>query len=159
MTPQNSLHSGPLSDRARSGAHWFYWIAALSLVTSIISLAGGGWGFFLSLGVTQLINAFAAGLASELGWGFKVVALVFDLIAAGLFALIGYFASKRHTWAFVVGMAVYALDALLFVIFFHLLALAFHGFALYSMYSGYKACVALVDAAKQAPAPDPAATV
>jgi hypothetical protein len=55
MTPQDSFDPvarHQLEERMKSGANWFYWIAALSLVTSVISLAGGTWGFFVSLGVT-----------------------------------------------------------------------------------------------------------
>lgn len=54
MTPYDSAERQQLEQRMKSGANWFYWIAALSLVTSIISLAGGDWGFLVSLGVTQL---------------------------------------------------------------------------------------------------------
>jgi hypothetical protein len=144
----------------KSGANWFYWIAALSLVTSIISLAGGSWGFFISLGVTQFIDGVALALANEVGWGFKVVAFVFDVVAAGAVALMGYFASKRHSWAFIVGMGFYALDALVFILASHWLGLAFHAFALYSMFGGYRACAALVELDKQGPpAPEPAATM
>ncbi len=37
----------------KSAANWFYWLAGLSLITSLITLAGGGWGFIFSLGITQ----------------------------------------------------------------------------------------------------------
>jgi hypothetical protein len=145
MTPFDSVERLQLEQRMKSGANWFYWIAALSLVTSVISLAGGTWGFFISLGVTQLIDAVATGVASQWGWGFKAVALAFDLVAAGLFALIGYFGNQRKAGVLLAGMVLYALDALLFVVFFHLLALAFHAFALYSMYGGYRAAAALAE--------------
>ena len=143
MTPQDPTLRLRLESRAKGGAHWFYWIAALSFVTSIISLTGSHWGFFVSLGVTQLVDAVANGLAPKAGGAAKVVALVFDAVAAGLFALVGYFAAKRHPWAFVVGMALYLLDALVFVLVGHWLGLAFHAFVLYSIFGGYKACTAL----------------
>ena len=145
MTPYDSVARYQLEERMKSGARWFYWIAALSLVTSVVSLAGGSWGFFISLGVTQVIDALATAIAAESGWGFKAVAFGFDLVAAGLFALFGYFAVKHHEWAFVAGMALYLLDALVFVVARHWLGLAFHAFALYSMYGGYKAAAALAE--------------
>lgn len=156
MTPDDAVARHQLEERAKSGANWFYWIAALSLVTSIISLAGGSWGFFISLGVTQLIDGVALALAEEAGWGFKVVAFAFDLVAAGLFALIGYFANKRLGWVFLAGMAVYALDALVFLLARHWLGIAFHAFALYSMYGGYKAAATLAELDKQVMPPAPA---
>jgi hypothetical protein len=145
MTPQDSIEQRQLEERMKSGARWFYWIAALSLITSIISLVGGGWSFLVSLGVTQIIDFIANKTAPSAGTAVKIVALVFDVIAAGLFALIGYFASKRHSWLFIVGMALYALDALIFLLLADRpwLPLAFHAFALYSIFGGYKACARL----------------
>ena len=136
----------------KSGAHWFYWIAALSLLTSIISLVGGGWAFFVSLGVTQIIDAVANALAARVGGSVKIVALVFDLLAAGIFALMGYFASKRHQWAFVLGMALYVLDALVLLAlallagdfsFRTLIVMAFHAYVLWNIFNGYKAAARL----------------
>jgi hypothetical protein len=50
-----------LAQRHKSGANWFYWIAGLSLATSLIALGGGSWGFLISLGTTQVIDGLAAG--------------------------------------------------------------------------------------------------
>ena len=155
MTPYDSVERQQLEQRMKSGANWFYWIAALSLVTSIISLAGGNWAFLVSLGVTQLVDAVANVGADRVGWGVKIVALVFDLVAAGLFALFGMFAGKRQTWAFVVGMVLYLLDALVCLFIGFWLGLAFHAFALYSIFGGYKACAALVELDKHTPPPAP----
>lgn len=151
-------------ERAMSGARWFYWVAALSLITSIISLLGGRWGFFASLGVTQFIDAVANLLARRWGGPFQIVAIVFDMLAAGVFALIGYFATQRKTWAFIVGMALYALDALVFVglilllggvSFPMLLTAAFHAYVLYSVYGGYKACTRIPEVDRNLPPPPP----
>lgn len=155
MTPQDSVERYQLEQRMKSGAFWFYWIAALSLVTSIISLAGGTWAFLVSLGVTQLIDGIANVGAERIGVGAKAVALVFDLIAVGVFALLGYFAAKRHQWAFVAGMALYALDALICALIGFWFGLAFHAYVLYSLFGGYKACTALAELDQQAPPPAP----
>jgi hypothetical protein len=63
----------------------FFWIAGLSVVTSLISFWGGGYAFFLSLGTTQVIDAFAKGLATELGDSVRIVGLVLDILVAGMF--------------------------------------------------------------------------
>ena len=138
--PSADIERYQLEEKRKSGAHWFYWIAALSLITSIVSLAGGAWGFFLSLGVTQLIDGFAIGLVEDgVNASVKAVAVVFDLLAAGAFALFGYLGARGHGWAFLVGMALYALDALLFVMVGEWLPIAFHAFALYCIFMGYRA--------------------
>jgi hypothetical protein len=56
-----------LAHTLKSGGNWFFWIAGLSLITSILSLSGANWRFFLSLGITQIIDGFAAGLATAVG--------------------------------------------------------------------------------------------
>jgi hypothetical protein len=150
-----------------SGARWFYAIAALSFVTSIVSLVGGRFAFLVSLGVTQIIDA----LVSKGGGTAKIIALALDAMAAGVFAILGYFASKRQSWAFIAGMALYALDALLFVfiaVAFDaldvavFLAVAFHVYAFYHIFNGYRACARLTELDKEAsiaaipPPPTPA---
>jgi len=45
-----------LEQRCKSGARWFFWIAGLTIVTSLMALSGGGYAFFLSLGITQFID-------------------------------------------------------------------------------------------------------
>ena len=162
--PGENIARREVEGRARRGAHWFYWIAALSLVTSVMSLVGGGWAFFASLGVTQIFDSIANALAARWGDSVKLVAFVFDVLAAGLFALTGYFATKRHAWAFVTGMALYLLDALLFMAVVLLfgdapvrafIVLAFHGYVLYSVYGGYKACARIPGVDRNLPTPPP----
>jgi hypothetical protein len=132
-----------LEEKCRSGARWFYWIAALSLFTSLVSLSGSQWGFILSLGITQVIDALASGLAEGVGNAAKIVALVLDLSIVGAFALVGYMSERRMSWVFAVGMSFYALDTLLFVYVRDWLGIGFHAFALYCMSSGFRACLKL----------------
>src|SRR6267378_5369470 len=88
-----------LEQRANSGARWFFWIAALSLITSITGLSGSNWRFFISLGITQVVNEIANAVAAEVGNASRVVAFVFDLLATAMFAGIGMLALKKHLWA------------------------------------------------------------
>src|SRR4051794_40879026 len=48
-----------LVQQGRNGANWFYWIAGLSLVNSVILLTGGNTFFFIGLGVTMMADAIA----------------------------------------------------------------------------------------------------
>lgn len=47
-----------LETRLNSGAGWFYWIAGLSLLNSIIMLSGSDLYFVIGLGITQIIDVF-----------------------------------------------------------------------------------------------------
>ena len=146
-----------LKQRTKSGARWFFWIAGLSLITSLMTFGGGNFAFFLSLGVTQFIDGFARGLANDLGEGTKVVALVFDVLIAGVFALIGWFALKRHLWRFIVGMVLFTLDALILLVFQVWISFAFHALVIYWIFSGYSAArkLAALEQEMQAMPPPP----
>lgn len=134
-----------------SGANWFFWIAGLSLINSIIALVKGGWSFLAGLGVTQVIDGLAIGLSDELGGAAVAVALVLDLIVAGFFVGLGLYARRAMLWAFVLGMIVYALDGVLLAAFQVWLSLAFHAFALYGIYRGYAAARKLKELAGGTP--------
>jgi hypothetical protein len=126
----------------KGGANWFYWIAGLSVVNSLISLFQGGWGFIFGLGITQVIDAIAGAVMEEQAEGgvlIQVIALGASLFFAGIFALFGWLANRGQGWAFLLGMALYLLDGLLFLLVGDWLSLAFHGFALYCMFNGYTA--------------------
>ena len=69
--------------------------------------------------------------------------LILDVLAAGIFVFFGVFANKRHSWAFIVGMILFALDGLLVLIRQDWLGLAFHVFALFCLFRGLQACRAL----------------
>ncbi len=120
----------------KSGASWFYWIAGLSLINSIVSFTGSSWRFLFGLGITQIFDAFG----NSIGSGGRGAALVLDLAAAGVFILFGVFAHKAHTWAFMLGMVVFALDGLIFLLRQDWIGVAFHLFVLYCLFRGFKAC-------------------
>ena len=163
-----------LEQRCHSGARWFFWIAGLTIVTSVMALAGGGYAFFLSLGATQFIDGLAKGLVTEFGDTVRIVGLVFDIFIAAIFAVLGWFAYKRHLWAFLVGMAIFALDALLLLVFQVWISFIFHALVTYWIFRGYQAARALAalqgnpesvmppappDFSKQTPATAPATTL
>lgn len=130
-----------LESQLQSGAGWFIWIAGLSLVTSILWHVGSGIGFIFGLGITQLIDAIAIEASEDVATPvIKVIALVLDVMVAGIFAAFGVFAKKKQQWAFIVGMVLYTLDALIFLMIRDLLSLGVHAFALFCIFKGFKAC-------------------
>ncbi|MBN1473282.1 MAG: hypothetical protein JW914_01575 [Syntrophaceae bacterium] len=128
-----------LESAFKGGASWFFWIAGLSLINSVILLAGGQWSFIVGLGITQIIDSVGLAASGEAGNVGKIVAFIFDLMAAGVFVLFGVLARRGYGGAFIVGMIVYALDGLLFLLVKDLLSIGFHVFALFFIYGGYSA--------------------
>ena len=110
-----------LERQQRSGALWFYWVAALTLVNSVVALAGQQWRFIIGLGITQ----FAEALAAHTGRGVVFVG-VLDAVVIGGFLLLGRFALRGRLWAFAVGLAFYALDGVIFLIIKDWVGVAFH---------------------------------
>lgn len=153
-------HWAQLEAKLRTGANWFYWIAGLSVINSLISLAEGDRQFIVGLGITQIVVGIAVAIAQQspdAALIAKIVAGVFTLVAAGVFAGIGLGSGKRLSWLFVTGMALYGLDALLYLAIAVIgdpsgwLPFGFHLFVLTRLFSGFQACRVL-NAAEAEPA-------
>ena len=133
--------SEKLRRACRSGAKWFYWIAGLSVVNSILQLAGGAISFVIGLAITQVIAAIARGVTEGaepgLARAVRLLAFVLALALAGLFVWCGWHASRQRGWAFVTGMLVYGLDGLLCLLFGDWMSFSFHVFALFFVWAGY----------------------
>jgi len=55
-------------------------------------------------------------------------AFVVNILVCGLFAGLGWFARKGHVWAFIVGIILYALDAMIFLLAKNCCRWHFHGY-------------------------------
>ena len=146
--------TGPVEDRStasemlalhmqgRKGANWFYWVAGLSLVNSAVILGGGSIFFVIGLGVTLMADSLAAAISQhhpEAVWIVKGVALAFDVFVAAVLVGFGWLSARRYLALFGVGMALYLVDGLIFLSFQDWLSVAFHGYALFWMWSGFQA--------------------
>jgi hypothetical protein len=145
----------------KSGASWFYWIAALSTINSVVYMSGSNWSFLAGLGLTQLAEAFVdVAIDNGAPPALKAVALVFSLILVAVFGFFGYYANRGSSAAFIVGIGIYILDGLLILLLGDLLAAGFHAFALFFIIRGFLACRTLnanqAGRAFQTPPPPPA---
>ena len=121
----------------RSGANWFIWIAGLSLVNSVLFVAGSNWSFFLGLGATQFSDVFGKDIIT--GTTGEVLALAVDVVIVGIFVGLGLVSRNGALWSFIVGMVLVVLDALLLVWVTDWAAVAFHGLALFFIVRGFQA--------------------
>jgi hypothetical protein len=124
-----------LTQQFKSSSSWFFWIAALSVVNSLIAVFGWSWRFMIGLGITSVADA----LSSESGAMGKTISFVFTLLVAGLIVICGVLARNFFHWAFIVGMVIYALDGLLLLVAQDYLGVAFHAFVLFLLSKGIPA--------------------
>lgn len=118
----------------KSAASWFWWIGALSVINTAMSLGGKQFTFTFGLGVAQIGDAWMSGEGPLL----STIGFFLSFGSSALFLLLGWL--SRHTpVALPVGIAVYALDALLFLFVQDWLGLGFHAFALFLIVSGWRA--------------------
>jgi hypothetical protein len=127
--------------QVKNGANWFYWIGGLSLINSVIYAYGGDISFIAGLGITQLVDVvFNESLELGLSLSTRLIAMTVNLIFVIAFALIGYYAGKAFSGAFIVGIVIYTLDMILLVFLDSLFAVLFHIFALVMIVVGFLAC-------------------
>jgi hypothetical protein len=134
-----------LARRYKSGANWFYWIAGLTLITSIITFGGGNWRFLISLGTTQVIDGIAAALSAELGSAPQFIGLVLDVFLIAIFVLFGVLANKKLLWAYILGMAAFVVDGLVSLLIQDLTGVVVHVVVLIFMVPGFMAGRKLVE--------------
>ena len=144
----DSMDSGDFAIRAEHEAQinqswrWFFWLAGLSLINSIIFLADGDIQFIFGLAITQYVDAImklisegSANVSLLSGLGF-----VINLIIAGMVAGMGVFAIRGMAWIFLVGMVLYAIDGFLFLIAASWLGVLFHAWVFFAFFKGFRAC-------------------
>jgi len=131
-----------LAARARSGTDWFFWIAGLSLINSVAYALGANFAFVIGLGITQVTDYLAREFAAQVGSSgtlVRVIGFIFALVVAGIFAVFGLLGRKGSRVAVVIGMVLYALDAVLLVIAQDWLSVAFHAWGLFGIFTGLRA--------------------
>jgi small basic protein len=135
-TPESIERKFKLKSQFENGVSWFYWIAILSVVNTILYLIGSSWNFIVGLGVTQIIDDIA--ITSE--GATRFVAIGISLCIAALFAALGALLKRnRKNGIFIFGIVAYGLDALLFIFIQDWISIAFHAFAIYGFFRGIKA--------------------
>jgi hypothetical protein len=120
-----------LEQRVKASANWFYLIAALSIINSIISLAGGTWTFAVGLAITQVLDVIVGTGITSL----RLVGVGLHLWLLAGFIALGHTARSR-VGAFTIGIAVYGFDAVLCLPFQMWVSFGFHLFALFFIFAG-----------------------
>jgi hypothetical protein len=121
----------------RRGASWFGTIGALSVVNYALIHFHAGIYFIFSLGITSIVTQLSEN--DRLGFHGSALPFVFTFLAYLGARFLGKMATAGHSWAFVTGMALYALDGMIFAYLKSWPEVAFHAWALFCIYQGLKA--------------------
>jgi hypothetical protein len=136
-TQSAEMHA--LKPKIDGGASWFFWVAGLSLVNALATAFGSTWGFVIGLGFSQVLSAAAASANEADSTSLFVVAWAANIALLAGFAAIGWFARKPSALLFGIGLVIFALDTLIFLIAQDWMGVAFHGLALFFMWQGFSA--------------------
>lgn len=112
---------------AAKGANIFFLIAAFTGINTILMFVGVR--FAIGLGAAQLAGPSLGSI------------LIANLLAAGVFALLGIFAKQGNKAAFLIGMLLYGGDLVLLAInnpALHIVSIAIHGLFLYYLLNAFR---------------------
>jgi hypothetical protein len=132
-----------IEKQMKNGANWFFWIAGLSLINTIVFLFDGSIYFVVGLGITQVVDGLmyyaAEDFGPELAPFVQIVGLAINLVIMGIFLFFGLRARKGKRWAFITGLILYGLDVLLLIWAGDLFSILFHAVALFGLVQGLRA--------------------
>jgi hypothetical protein len=130
-----------LDGRIRNGVSWFFWIAGLSILNTILYTLGMKVTFVIGLGVTQFVDGFLTAIADQMGSTAIIARLVqfgLDIAIAGVFVFLGIMGLKRKRWPVIAGIVFYTIDAIIMLAFKDIMGVAFHAFALFGIVGSLK---------------------
>ncbi len=134
VTPDVEGPTVAVRENVEKSANWFFWIAALSIVNSLIVLSGASWTFIFGLVFTQFVDVLIGQF--KLTGVAATVCIVINATAIVIFCGLGYFARRCQIWAFIVGLILYLMDALLALLIGDFMLLAFHAFVIFKLSGG-----------------------
>lgn len=136
-----------LQTQVREAASWFFVVAALSVVNTLSFFFNGGLAFIFGLGITQIIDGIGSVVIEEMAQNgdnvasaVRIITIVLDLVVVAVFVGLGWLARKQVQWAFLVGLVLYGLDALLLLFASSYLDVVIHVYVLYRLFSGWRLC-------------------
>jgi hypothetical protein len=120
--------------KLNNGSQWFLWIFGLSAINTLILFFGGQVSFIFGLGITQLFEGIFIGIFG----GFNLIGVIISLFISGIFVGIWHFSKNLSKTAFIIGMIIYGIDALILLVFQDWLSFGVHLYALFMIFKGYQ---------------------
>ena len=122
----------------KNGASWFLWIAVLSMLNITFILLKQNISFLVGLGMNYVI----LGVFHGIGIVEEIDLMAYGFAATYLFSAIyiwfWYKSKKENHKIYLAGIIIYVLDTLIIIFSKEWFSFAFHLFALWFLYVGYK---------------------
>jgi len=122
----------PTTD-ARGSAGWFLVIGVLSIFNTLVLAFESNFRFIFGLGITQIVDSLLLNSSGV----FRFVGMLINIGISSLFLVIYRYAKQKNGWAYIAGLTLYGLDALIFLVIKDWLGLGFHTLALFIIGSGF----------------------
>jgi hypothetical protein len=116
----------------RMGANWFFWIAILSVISSLLVWYYDFANHLVNLGINEYF-AHKGDTGTNSG---PMFALAMSFVFGAILAMFGYFARKGNDVIFILGAFLYFVDAIVLLGYREFFAFSFHIFALYFIFKG-----------------------
>jgi len=116
----------------RNAANWFIIIAGLSVINSIVLTFELNFHMLFGLGMTQYLDGVIYGITGQ----FNIYNIIMSVIVSSFFLIFWFNAKKGKKWAFIVGIIVYSLDMLIFLLVKDWLSIGLHVIVLIGLGAG-----------------------
>jgi len=129
--------------KVNKSAGWFFFIAGLSIVNTVLVHTEQSLSFVIGLTITQFIDGFGIGIADAvdneaitpwLPYLFSAISICVSLT----FVLFGWFGRKCMRGAYLFGIILYLMDSLLLVLYPTFMSVIFHIIAVIALFQGWR---------------------
>ncbi len=116
----------------KSGASWYFWLAAITVVNLIIRLTNpeSTVRFAIGLSISKYLENNQLSIFANIQP--RTISLIMSLIFVFVMVILGFLARKRNKVAYIIGIVLYALDIIpavmigdLYAVIFHVIVLGF----------------------------------
>lgn len=113
MAALTAMEQDKLETAFKNNVNWFVWIGAMSLINTILNLAGANLMFIIGLGYSQLLDGVmllsGGGLSNPLNY----LWLTLDVGVSASFIFLALASQKGNRGTLLIGILVYVFDAVL----------------------------------------------
>jgi len=126
-----------------NGVSWFLWIAILSSCNTIALIFHQNLHFVVGLGINYVLLGIMEGIQRASGANLIPIGFFLTFVVSGLFLWIWTKSKKENQKIYLTGLIIYGIDTIIFVFTKDWFSIAFHLFAFWVLFVGYRALLTI----------------